>query len=79
MSIGDNRVLAELAKLVDRRVRWHYRPVAQARGKHSWDEHAELIRAITAGDAENAGRIMSDHTERTRRVTHESRGEETPE
>jgi DNA-binding GntR family transcriptional regulator len=78
MSIGDNRVLAELAKLVDRRVRWHYRPVAQARGKHSWDEHAELIRSIAAGDADSAGRIMSDHTERTRRVTHESRDEEIP-
>jgi DNA-binding GntR family transcriptional regulator len=71
MGIGDNRVLAELASLVDRRVRWHYRPVAQARGKHSWDEHAELIRAIAAGDADNAGRIMSEHTERTRHVTHE--------
>jgi DNA-binding GntR family transcriptional regulator len=71
MSIGDNRVLAELAQLVDRRVRWHYRPVAHARGKDSWDEHAELIRAIAAGDGDSAARIMSDHTERTRRVTHE--------
>jgi DNA-binding GntR family transcriptional regulator len=72
MGIGDNRVLEELSKLVDRRVRWHYRPVAQVRGKHSWDEHAELIRAIAASDAEAAGRIMAEHTERTRRVTHES-------
>jgi DNA-binding GntR family transcriptional regulator len=71
MGIGDNRVLAELAQLVGRRVRWHYRPVAQARSQHSWDEHAELIRAIAAGDADGAGRIMSEHTERTRRVTHE--------
>jgi DNA-binding GntR family transcriptional regulator len=71
MAIGDNQVLAELAELVDRRVRWHYRPVAQARGRHSWDEHAELIRAIAAGDADSAGRIMSEHTERTRNVTHE--------
>jgi DNA-binding GntR family transcriptional regulator len=78
MSIGDNRVLAELAKLVDRRVRWHYRPVALARGKHSWDEHAELIRAIAAGDAESAGRIMSEHTERTRRVTHEPPAADVP-
>jgi DNA-binding GntR family transcriptional regulator len=64
-------VLAELAKLVDRRVRWHYRPVAQVRGKHSWDEHADLIRAIAAGDADSAARIMSEHTERTRSVTHD--------
>jgi DNA-binding GntR family transcriptional regulator len=78
MSIGDNRVLAELAQLVDRRVRWHYRPVAQLRGKHSWDEHAELIRAIAAGDVDNAGRIMSEHTERTRRVTHEPPAADVP-
>jgi DNA-binding GntR family transcriptional regulator len=71
MSIGDNRVLAELAQLVGRRVRWHYRPVAQARGQDSWDEHAELIRAIAAGDGDSAARIMSEHTERTRRVTRE--------
>jgi DNA-binding GntR family transcriptional regulator len=78
LGIGDNHVLEELSKLVDRRVRWHYRPVAQVRGKHSWDEHADLIRAIAAGDAGAAGRIMGEHTERTRRVTHESAEKESP-
>ena len=78
MGIGDNRVLAELAKLVDRRVQWHYRPVAQLRGQDSWDEHAELIRAIAAGDADSAGRIMSEHTERTRRVTREPPAADVP-
>jgi DNA-binding GntR family transcriptional regulator len=78
MGIGDNRVLEELSKLVDRRVRWHYRPVAQIRGKHSWDEHADLIRAIAAGEAGNAARIMADHTERTRRQTHGSAADENP-
>jgi DNA-binding GntR family transcriptional regulator len=34
-----------------------------------------LIRAIAAGDADGAARIMAEHTERTRRVTHESVGE----
>jgi DNA-binding GntR family transcriptional regulator len=76
MGIGDNRVLEELSMLVDRRVRWHYRPVAQVRGKHSWDEHADLIRAIAAGETDNAARIMTEHTERTRRVTHESAADE---
>jgi DNA-binding GntR family transcriptional regulator len=71
MNMGDNRVLKELSQLVERRVRWHYRPVAQIRGKHSWDEHAELIRAIAAGDAVGAARIMANHTERTRQVTRE--------
>jgi DNA-binding GntR family transcriptional regulator len=78
MGIGDNQVLAELARLVDRRVRWLYRPVVQLRGKDSWDEHAELVRAIAAGDADSAGRIMSEHTERTRRVTHEPPAADVP-
>jgi DNA-binding GntR family transcriptional regulator len=70
MTIGDNAVLGELARLVDRRVRWHFTPVAATRGSASWDEHAELIRAIADGDQERAAGIMRDHTERTRHVTH---------
>jgi DNA-binding GntR family transcriptional regulator len=58
-----------LVKALPLRQPVRYRSVAQARGKHSWDEHAELIRATAAGGAEGAGRIMSDHTERARRVT----------
>jgi DNA-binding GntR family transcriptional regulator len=69
MGIGDNAVLAELSALVDRRVRWHFTPVAAARGTDSWDEHAELIHAIADGDEERAAGIMREHTERTRHVT----------
>jgi DNA-binding GntR family transcriptional regulator len=72
MGIGDNAVLTELSGLVDRRVRWHFTPVAAARGSASWDEHAELIRAIADGDGDRAAAIMREHTERTRRITLES-------
>ncbi|MFJ9554734.1 GntR family transcriptional regulator [Nocardiopsis sp. NPDC101807] len=66
-----NRVLAELAAQVDRRVRWYYAPVARIRGAASWDEHASLVDVIEAGDADQALRLMSEHTERTRRTYHE--------
>ncbi|GAA4911752.1 GntR family transcriptional regulator [Streptomonospora salina] len=61
-----NRVLAELAAQVDRRVRWYYAPIARSRGMASWDEHAGIIDAVQAGSPEEAARLMSDHTERTR-------------
>ncbi|MBR8744217.1 GntR family transcriptional regulator [Nocardiopsis sp. MG754419] len=66
-----NQVLAELAAQVDRRVRWYYAPVARSRGAASWDEHDQLVDVIEAGDAERARRLMSEHTERTRRTYHE--------
>jgi DNA-binding GntR family transcriptional regulator len=66
-----NRVLAELAGQVDRRVRWYYAPVARIRGSASWDEHENLVDAIEARDADTALRLMGEHTERTRRTYHE--------
>ncbi len=66
-----NRVLAELAAQVDRRVRWYYAPVAHVRGAASWDEHAALVDVIENRDADAALRLMNEHTERTRRTYHE--------
>ncbi|QUX29876.1 GntR family transcriptional regulator [Nocardiopsis akebiae] len=66
-----NRVLAELAAQVDRRVRWYYAPVARVRGSASWDEHSALVDVIEGRDADAALRLMSEHTERTRRTYHE--------
>lgn len=66
-----NRVLAELAAQVDRRVRWYYAPVAGIRGSASWDEHEQLVEVIEQGDTARARELMSEHTERTRRTYHE--------
>jgi DNA-binding GntR family transcriptional regulator len=81
MELAGNKVLAELAGRVDRRVRWYYTPVAPRRGRESWKEHAELIDAIAAADPERAARAMRDHTDRTRRFSSEIRrqGEEIGE
>jgi DNA-binding GntR family transcriptional regulator len=65
-----NRVLADLAGSVSRRVRWYYRLVAPARGHGSWSEHAELIDAIEAHDEVRAQSLARGHTERTRSAYH---------
>jgi DNA-binding GntR family transcriptional regulator len=66
-------VLAEHIALVERKWRWYYLPIAQPRGHGAWTEHAELIKAIAAGDADLASSIMNGHTERTRQVYSEQR------
>lgn len=78
MRIADNAVLAELGRLVDRRVRWYFTPIARSRGAASWDEHSELIKAIAAGDAVLAGELMLAHTERTRQTAHDPQPQATP-
>jgi DNA-binding GntR family transcriptional regulator len=69
-AIAGNAVLAELSEIVARRVRWHYRQVAPVRGHKSWSEHAELVRAIEAGDEDRAAALARMHTERTRTAYH---------
>jgi DNA-binding GntR family transcriptional regulator len=72
-SLSGNAVLAEHIALVDRRVRWYYRPIARPRGHDAWNEHAELIKAIATHDADLASMIMNRHTERTRQAYHDQR------
>jgi DNA-binding GntR family transcriptional regulator len=72
-TLAGNAVLAEHIGLVERRWRWYYHLIAQPRGQDAWSEHADLIKAIGAGDAEQASKIMNQHTERTRQVYHEQR------
>jgi len=73
VAMSGNTVLADLIASVDRRVRWYYLPIARARGKDAWDEHAELIDAIAGRNSGRAGELMHRHTERTREIYHERR------
>jgi DNA-binding GntR family transcriptional regulator len=73
VSMSRNKVLADLIGSVDRRVRWYYLPIARARGKDAWDEHAELIEAIAADDGGRAADLMRRRTERTREMYHQRR------
>jgi DNA-binding GntR family transcriptional regulator len=75
VSMSRNKVLADLIGSVDRRVRWYYLPIARARGKDAWDEHAALIAAIADGDGPRAADLMRKHTERTREMYHQQRQE----
>jgi DNA-binding GntR family transcriptional regulator len=75
VAMSGNTVLADLIGSVDRRVRWYYLPIALARGKDAWDEHAELIQAIGRQSSKRAGDLMRQHTERTREIYREQRQE----
>jgi len=68
--VAGNAVLAELAEIVGRRVRWYYWQVAPVRGHESCAEHRDLVEAIEAGDTERATAIARKHTERTRAAYH---------
>ncbi|MFI6903248.1 GntR family transcriptional regulator [Nonomuraea sp. NPDC050394] len=72
-ALSGNKVLAELAAQVARRVRWYHTPVARRRGMTSWEEHTALIDAIEARDEATAAQIMREHTEHTRASYLESR------
>jgi DNA-binding GntR family transcriptional regulator len=65
-SMSGNVVLAELAGLVDRRVRWYYGRVVRTRGQESWQEHGALVDAIAAGDGAAAAEIARHHSDRTK-------------
>jgi DNA-binding GntR family transcriptional regulator len=75
VSMSGNSVLADLVASVDRRVRWYYLPIARARGKEAWDQHAQLIDAIEQKNSRRAYTLMRRHTERTREIYHEWRKE----
>jgi DNA-binding GntR family transcriptional regulator len=68
LTMSGNRIMTELIGMVDRRVRWYYRPIARARGQEAWDEHRELIETIASGNGRKAGDLMRKHTERTRKI-----------
>ena len=79
VTMSGNKVLADLRASVEHRVRWYYLPIAQVRSKDAWTEHAELITAIASRDAEQAGRLMRLHTERTREIYQDQRRQEAAE
>jgi DNA-binding GntR family transcriptional regulator len=69
-ALSGNDVLAELAAVVEWRMRWYHRPVALARGQQSWQEHEALIDSIAAGDTAKAAEVMRHHVKMTRQAYH---------
>jgi DNA-binding GntR family transcriptional regulator len=64
--MGDNEVLAGLIARLDKRIRWYFAPVVRTRGASSWEEHLEIIEAISARDPRRASEAMQKHAEATR-------------
>ncbi len=61
-----NGVLAEMAALIEERVRWYFGAIAIMRAPASWEEHASIVEAIVDGKAERAHQLMAEHCERSR-------------
>lgn len=66
VSCTGNAVLAKILRGLSQRVRWYYSAVSTQRGTHSMEEHAELVEAIRAQDADAAVTLIRQHIESTR-------------
>jgi DNA-binding GntR family transcriptional regulator len=71
--IAGNTVLSELSRMLEKRLRWYIGQVARERGEESWREHQLVLEAIEAGNADEAGSMMTKHCEATTRVYLDSR------
>jgi DNA-binding GntR family transcriptional regulator len=61
-----NRILSRFLDDLDKRVRWHFAAIAGRRAGTSWDEHEEILNAISAHEGERAGALSAEHSGRTR-------------
>ncbi|CAN5915575.1 GntR family transcriptional regulator RoxY [soil metagenome] len=64
-TIASNRVLASMLHMMEKRLRWYFRPVATVRGATSWDQRAAITEACIAHDGDRAAQIMHAHTSQT--------------
>lgn len=63
-----NQLLRKLLEDLEKQIRWHFSVVAEEIGEQSWQEHAEIVDAITAKDVGKAKRLISEHILRTKEV-----------
>ena len=60
-----NDALQRTVDELDKQMRWHFAATGNVRGRDSWDEHAGIVAAVLAGDAEAAGRLTFEHSRRS--------------
>lgn len=60
-----NQILARLLEDIGKQVQWHFSEVATVRGEDSWREHEGILAAIESGDAQQAGSLAVEHSNRT--------------
>lgn len=68
VAAAGNSVLTEILALLDKRLRWYFKPIVVRRAPNSWAEHTELVDAIAAADPDRAADVMRLHTEGTRQA-----------
>lgn len=66
VELSGNSVLAETLGLLDKRLRWYFKPVVVGRAPDSWQEHTDLVETIAAHNVDHAAEVMRLHTEATR-------------
>jgi len=60
-SAADNSVLRELVRSLRERTALIFAPHSKKRARENWEEHAAIVRAVVAGDADLAALLASRH------------------
>ena len=60
-NIAANSVLRDMMRSLRERTAMLFAPLNKGRGKETWDEHAAILRAVIAGDAELAAFLATRH------------------
>ena len=61
---GQNRVLGELLQKLRNRTAMLFAPMSPSRQSRSWNEHADILRAIIDGDERAAAALAAEHVMR---------------
>lgn len=74
-SIGGNAVLADIMRSLRDRTALLFAPSGTRRIQQNWKEHAEILSAVIAGDAERAAKLAGQHVRNTAKAYTEAKQE----
>lgn len=63
-----NAMLVQMLTSIAKQVHWYFTAVADQRATASWSEHNAILDAIRQGEADRAGQLMVEHSQRTQDV-----------
>lgn len=66
IDLSGNEELVDLISMIETKVRWYFSAIAVERAPASWQEHVDVVKAIVAGDAQEARELMAMHCENSR-------------
>lgn len=69
-----NQVLAEMLAALQVRIDWYLASIIIDRAPASWQQHAEIYRALSEPDPPLAARLMAEHVDHTRRLLDDKYG-----